>query len=131
MSKYSAIETAMSLLSKEGYGFGDPVYRSLIKERALLEKKTDEISTNVIHQKIAKFFELNRIEFKYSNDPDDQCFIYRYSTDLDWMLCSFELIEDLGLQNTLSELSLQIAKQRKWVEARSFAGTLQKTASQK
>jgi len=115
MSKYSAIETAMSLLRKEGYSFGDPVYRSLMRERAKLEKN-GEMSTNVLHQKIAKFFKLNRIEFKYSNDPDDQCFIYRYSTDLDWMLCSFELIEDLGLQNTLSELSLQIAKQRKYVE---------------
>lgn len=69
---------------------------------------------NVIHQKIARFFELNRIEFKYSADPEDECFIFRYNENIDWEMLSFNRINGIGLQGAIEDLTLRIALQRKY-----------------
>ena len=101
---YQTIEKAMSLLRKEGYGIGDPCYDALVAERARLER-----NVNAECQKIAKFFDLNRIQHKYTEGE----FIYRYSEDDDWLYLSSGLLEDMGVQATINYISLQITKQRK------------------
>lgn len=104
---YQTIEKAMSLLRKEGYGIGDKCYDALVAEKTRLER-----NINADNQKIAKFFDLNGIQHKYTGGE----FIYRYNENDDWIYLSSELIEDIGVQAAINEISLQITKQRKRYE---------------